>query len=430
VTYSHQQHLANEGAEAVSAGMQVRAHLESSAHAPARPVLGVPPLITEVPVSKSGIKFRKSAPRALVVVAALAIAAMTFGANRLFGSMTSAVERSQLDLMRAIIAFNLTGTSTNSLARAEIMAGDRTVRKLLAQRDRPALIAHTEATFKEQREKYAVDQVQFHLAPSTSFVRLQNLALFGDDLSSYRPAVVAVNREQVAKKGIEVARTGPALFGIAPIRDLDGNHIGSVEFGMDIGPLLDRLKAAYGLELTLFIDEAPLREFATGLRPGAISEHNRVGQTMRIHSTDWERMSQLVNGDDLRIHDEARDWVRNAGGVPYGVVLYPLRNISNETLGAVAVARSFESIRSTAGRTTVLQWLFALFGFLIVAGAIIIVIRGWVMRPLDAISARLASVGTGMRPNEDEDDRFLCAEMAALAEQHRRIADMIEERQK
>jgi methyl-accepting chemotaxis protein len=376
------------------------------------------------------MRFRKSAPRALIVVSALVIAALTFGANRLFGSMTSAVEQGQLDLMRAIVAFNLAGTTTNSLARAEIVAADRTVRRLLAQRDRPALITHTDAMFKEQREKYAVDQVQFHLAPSISFLRLQNTALFGDDLSSYRPAVVAVNREQVAKKGIEVARTGPALFGIAPIRDLDGNHIGSVEFGMDIGPLLDRLKAAYGLELTLFVDETPLRTFATGMRAGVISEHNRVGPTMRIHSTDWERMGQLVNGDDLRVHDEPRDWVRNAGGIPYGVVLFPLRNISNETLGAVAVARSFQSTRGAATRTIVLQWLFALLGFLAVAGAILIVIRGWLLRPIEAISARFASVGTGVRPAVDEDDRFLAVEMAALAAEHRRVADMIDGKRK
>ena len=375
------------------------------------------------------MRFQKSAPPVLILVVALVIAALTFAADWLFSGMTSAVERNQLDLMRSIISFNLAGTTTNSLARAEIVASDQTVRKLLAQRDRPALLAHTEAIFKEQREKYSVDQMQFHLAPSTSFLRLQNPALFGDDLSSYRPAVVAANREQVAKKGIEVARTGPALFGIAPIRDMEGNHIGSVEFGMDIGPLLDRLKAAYGLELSLFIDEQPLREYATGMRAGVVSEQNRVGPTMHLHSTDWDRMSQLVNGDDLRIHDEPRDWVRNAGGIPYGVLLQPLRNSVGETLGAVVVARTFESTRSAAGRTAVLQWLFALFGFLLVAGAILIVIRGWVVRPLAAIAARFASVGTGRRAPPDEDDRFLCAEMTTLARQHQRIADMIDGRQ-
>jgi nitrate/nitrite-specific signal transduction histidine kinase len=74
----------------------------------------------------------------------------------------------------------------------------------------------------------------------------------------------------------------------------------------------------------------------------------------------------------------------------------------------------------------VLQWLFALFGFLIVAGAVIIVVRGWVVRPLDAISERFASVGTGKPAQEDQDDRYLCAEMAALAAEHKRIAALVD----
>lgn len=167
--------------------------------------------------------------------------------------------------------------------------------------------------FREQRDKYGVDQVAFHLAPALSFLRLQNPALFGDDLNRFRPVVVAVNRERVAHKGVEIARTGPAIFGVTPIKDLAGDHIGSVEFGMDLGALLDRLKAAYGLELALFIDETPLRTYASGIRPGVISEQNRVGSTMRLQSTNWALMSDLVNGDDVRLHEEPRDWVRSAG---------------------------------------------------------------------------------------------------------------------
>jgi methyl-accepting chemotaxis protein len=376
------------------------------------------------------LRFRKSAPQALILISALAIMALTSGATMLFSTMTSSVERSQIELMRSIIAFNLEGTASNALARAEITAADPIVGKLLAEQDRPALIAHTQSMFQEQRDKYGVDQIQFHLAPSTSFLRLQNVDMHGDDLSGYRPVVVAVNRERVARKGVEIARTGPAIFGVAPIRGPGGDHVGSVEFGMDMGALLDRLKAAYGLELTLFIDEEPLRAFATGIRPGSISEQNRVGQTMRMQSTNWTLMRELVNGDDLRIHDEPRDWVRDAAGIPYGVVLQPLRSSPGDTLGAIVIARSFKPTRGAAGRTTVLQWLSALLGFLAVAGATLIVIRGWLVRPLEAICARFASVGTGNTASPDEDDRFLAMEMAALAAEHRRLAGLIEECQR
>ncbi len=420
-------HLASDRAGSVALDNQTRPHRDLPADAFARTGAEyATSVVADLPGIRTAASFRRNAPRALIVVAALVILVLTFAANRLFSGMTATVERSQLDLVRSIITFNLAGTATNSLARAEIIAADQKVRELLAQQNREGLLAHTEAMFREQRDKYAVDQLQFHLAPATSFLRLQNPALFGDDLTQYRPLVVAVNREQVAKKGFAIARTGPAIFGVAPISDLGGNHIGSVEIGMDIGPLLDRLKAAYGLEITLLIDEGPLRTYANGIRPGTISEHNRVGSTMRLHSTDWERMSQLVNADDLRIHDEPRDWVRSAAGIPYGVVMHPLRSGSGETLGVLIAAVSFEAIRSAAGQTTVLQWLFGLFGFLIVAGAVVIIVRGWVMRPLEAISARFVSIGTGRPAKDDEDDRFLCAEMAALAAEHRRIALLID----
>jgi hypothetical protein len=370
------------------------------------------------------MRFRRSAPRALILVAALVIAGLTFGASRLFGGMAASVEQSQIELMRSIIAFNLEGAASNALARAEMTASDPMVRELLARRDRAGLLAHTEAMFHEQRDKYGVDQVQFHLAPATSFLRLQNPALFGDDLSRFRPIVVAVNREHVARKGVAIARTGPAIFGVAPIRDMANNHIGSVEFGMDFGTLLDRLKAAYGVELTLFIDEAPLRTYADGMPPGALGEQNRVGSTMRLHSTNWTLMQGLVSGEDLRVHDAPRDWVREADGTTYGVVLQPLRSPAGDVLGAVVIAKSFAPTRGAAGRTAVLQWLFALLGFLVLAGAVLIVIRGWLVRPVEAITGRFAAIGTDERPEPDEDDRFLSDEMKALAAEHRRIAGL------
>lgn len=370
--------------------------------------------------------FRRRAPVVLIAAVAAVIAVLTVASNLLFGGMTSAVERSQIDLMRSIVSFNLDGSSANALARAEMLASDPLVRQLLAAEDRPGLLAHVQAMVDEQREKYGVDQVQFHRPPAMSFLRVHSPTQFGDDLTRFRPMVVAVNREQTARRGFALARTGPAIFGVAPVRGPDGNHAGSVEFGMDIGALLDRLKAAYGLELTLFVDEGPLRTFSTGMPPDAVAEQNRVGSTMRLHSTNWDLMRNLVTADDLRVHDETSDYVREANGEAYGVIIVPLKSSSGETLGAIAVARSFDSVRGAQGRSTVLQGLFAVLGFLLVAGIILIVIRGYLLRPLAAISARFATVGSGERPEPDEDDRYLSSEMAALAAEHRRIAELVD----
>ena len=115
------------------------------------------------------MKFRRDAPRVLIGVAALVTLVLTVGSNLLFGGMTSAVERSQIELMRSIMTFNIDGAASNALARAEMVAADPFVRDYLARQDRPGLLAHTLPMFTEQRDKYGVDQVQFHLDPRPRF---------------------------------------------------------------------------------------------------------------------------------------------------------------------------------------------------------------------------------------------------------------------
>ncbi|MBJ7484094.1 cache domain-containing protein [Brevundimonas sp.] len=372
------------------------------------------------------MKFRRDAPLALITAVVVVIGVLTLASNLLFGGMTSAVEKSQIDLMRSIITFNLEGTAGNALARAEIIASEPEVRDALARGDRPALLSTTEAMFATQKDKYGVTQVQFHTPPATSFLRLQAPTRFGDDLSSFRPIVVAVNRERTPKKGMETARSGPAIFGVAPISAPDGSPAGSVEVGMDFGPVLDRLKAAYGLDLTLFLDEAPLRQTATGMDPTLLAEQNRVGSTIKLHSTDWDLMRDLVTVEDLRIHDEPSDYVRKAGGKPYGVVIVPVRGASGELLGAVAVTQSFAPTRGAAGRSLVLQILFALFAAIVLAGTVLIVVRGFLLRPLRAISGRFAAIGTDDSVEDDPDDDRLSLEMSELAAEQKRIAALVE----
>jgi methyl-accepting chemotaxis protein len=80
--------------------------------------------------------------------------------------------------------------------------------------------------------------------------------------------VVTVNRKQSSRKGLAIARTGPAIFGVAPVFDLENKHIGSFEFGVDFGSKLDGLKVAYNFDQALFILEEPLR----GVRQGSQTE--------------------------------------------------------------------------------------------------------------------------------------------------------------
>ena len=223
--------------------------------------------------------------------------------------------------------------------------------------------------FKRQKERYGVDRAQFHFPPAVSFLRLHAPEQHGDHQDQFRPMVVAVNRDLFSRKESAIAGTGPAIFGVTPMTDAGGQHIGSFELGMNFGPLLHALKAAYRLEMALFVEEQPLRQlmFAEGLDPDVLTEQNRKGKYIKFHSTNWALMKELVSEGDLSGPAEAQ-YVRSAQDVPYGVVLLTLYNNAGNPIGKVAMARDFSSSRAAAGRSLVWQGLLALSGIVALGG--------------------------------------------------------------
>ena len=367
------------------------------------------------------MRFSRDAPRALIVSIVVVVAAIAAASNAILGATTRSIERSQLATMRSIVESYLQDASSNALARAEILAQTTCLRSALAARDRQALLRETQAMFLDQREKYAVEQVQFHLPPATSFLRLHAPELHGDDLSAFRPMISSVNREHISRRGLEISRTGPGIFGVAPMSDLDGRHLGSVEVGIDFGSVLDRLKAAHGLELTFFVEEQPLREGAYAMRHGVLTEANRVGHLIRYHSTNWALMQRLVHAEDLRVLDEPEGFVRDALGVTYGVLVLPVRSGAGQEIGAIVVAEDFSATRAATGRSRVLEGLLAVFGIVLLSGIVLVVIRGFLLRPLASITQRFARTRAGEHVPVDPEDAKLCTEMKELAAEHERL---------
>src|SRR5262249_8328395 len=163
--------------------------------------------------------FRRSAPAAIIAAVAVVIAAMTFASNRLFTGLTAAVETGQFRLMQSIMETALRNAAEDALARAEMIAALPAAREAVAAKDRERLHAEYALMFAGQKERRGVDQAQFHVPPAVSLLRLHDPATYGDDLSRFRPIVAAVNREKAARKGLAIARTGPAVFGVAPVAD-------------------------------------------------------------------------------------------------------------------------------------------------------------------------------------------------------------------
>jgi methyl-accepting chemotaxis protein len=359
--------------------------------------------------------FRKSAPAALIAAVVIVVFGLTALSYRLFSGLTTSVEDGQFQLMQSITTTALSDAAESALARADLLAALPTTKQAVAAKERDRLIAEYGEMFTTEKDRHSVDQVQFHVPPAVSLLRLHNLSAFGDDLTPFRPTVVAVNREHAARSGLAVAFQGPAIFGVAPIKDEKGSHIGSVEFGLDFGGLLNGLKAAYGLDFALYVEEGPLRQFARGLDPAVMSEQNRVGRFIRYHTTNGALMRDLVSDGDISDVTEAKHFAREAQGLAYGVVLMPLSDTGGNPLGVIAVARDFSPSRAAAGRSLVWQICLAIFAVILLAVTILVVIRGFLLRPIEVLNGRFAALAAGepALPLEGS-DRF-CAEMRELA---------------
>lgn len=342
------------------------------------------------------MKLRRSAPALIMGTAIAVIAAIALSSNYMFAQQMSAIEVGQFDLMRAIVEFNLQGGQDRALARAEMLASSPEVRDAFAARDRERLLASTQALYQIQHEKYGADQLQFVGADNVSFLRVQKPEAFGDDLSSFRPIVVSVNQQRNVQKGISLSRSGPALMGVVPMFDAQGQHSGLVEMGLDFGPILDKLKAAYGFDCTFFVKEEPLRRISTGVDPSVLDEHNRVGEYLKFHSTNWGLMKGLVDADDLaKVDGEPIQYTRDSVGMAYGVVMVSLHNAAGDPIGIIAAARDFSGTRGAAGRAAVNQGAAALFALILLAGAVLIAIRGFLLRPVAALGEAMDALAQG-----------------------------------
>ncbi len=341
------------------------------------------------------MRFRRSAPIAIIVAIVLVVAGAATISNRLFSGMTDAVEADQFRTMGAIVETAIREAENKALARAELLADLPTVQRLLGVGDRAGLEAELSRMFANQKARHGVDQVQFHTPPATSFLRLHDPATFGDDLTAFRPLVVAVNRERVPMKGAAVARSGPAIFGVSPVFDAAGKHIGSVELGIDYGPLMAALKTAYGIDLGLFIEEPVLKQYAQGVDPERMGEENRVGRFIRFEATNAQLIAQLAGAQDIAVVNEPVRYVREAQGLVRGVLLLPVNSASGTPLGVIAATMDFSASRAAVNRSLIWQVVITLVAILTLAGFVIVVLRGFLLRPLQVLGERFDAVSAG-----------------------------------
>ncbi|MES2902121.1 MAG: cache domain-containing protein [Pseudomonadota bacterium] len=372
------------------------------------------------------MKFRHSALLVLITAAVAVITLVSVVSTIISSNMSDDFASQQFVLMEKIVNSKFSGAERIAISAAEAMAVMPDVKKAFAERKRDELLAATKDTFKVLQEKHGISQAQFHVAPATSFLRLHNPTKFDDDQAVFRQIVVEVNRTKEIRKGIEVTTSGIGVFGTLPMTDAAGQTTGSFEMGVEIGPLLDQLKKSYGFELAVYIDEKILRETATSLKGDVYSDDKRVGPYITFLATHPALMREIVGSADVNFGDSS-NYVREAHGVPQGVVLLPLFNYAKKKIGVVAVARNFSATNSASGRAIVWQAMLGLLSIVVLIGVILSVVRGMLVRPLAVLGERVNALADGKEARELPDVPGWSEEMRALASDCDRLARRAEQ---
>jgi hypothetical protein len=366
------------------------------------------------------VKFRRSAPAILIGTSVLVVLGLVGVSMVLTLQMLESSEEGSFELMRDVLSSILKSTEDRALVRAELVSSMPAVRAAFVARDRPRLLAECSDMFKEQSEKYGLDQAQFHVPPGVSFLRLHDPTDFGDDQTGYRPMLTEVNREKVLRKGIAITRAGPAISGISPMFDNDGRHVGSFEMGLEFSPMLDKIKQAYNLETAVFIDEKMLREISTDMPADVLSPQNRVGKYIRYYATNPELVRALVKDGDVDA-TEPKSYSRRFAGTPWGVQLVPMYNYANKQVGMYSLAMDFSEMRGSEGRVRAWQALAALFAIVALSGIILVVIRGVLLAPLRGLNERMSALADGDASKPADPADSYCEELQTLAANYERL---------
>lgn len=366
------------------------------------------------------MKFRYSAPAVMVIAVVLVVATISVVSYVISHRMVGSFEQTQFALMSHMLQSKFREAESKAIATAETIAAMPAVQKAFADKNRSDLLDAIKGPFAVQHEKYGINQAQFHVAPAESFLRVHRPETFGDDQAAFRQMVVEVNRVHSIRKGIEITTSGIGVFGTLPMSDARGTPVGSFEVGMEIGPLLDQLKKAYGFELALFIDEKMLRDTAKSMKTDIFSERNRVGPYVKFYSTHPELLRSLVTDADVNITEDA-SYMRDSGGVPYGVLLQPIYNYAKKPIGVVAMAANFSQTRSADGQAVAWQALLGVLSAILLTGVIFVVVRGLLLRPMEVLTAHITALADGEIAAEKPSPEDWCDEMKRLSTECERL---------
>jgi len=314
-------------------------------------------------------------------------------------------EAEEADLISYNDAFlaELENQKNVALALASAAAGNPSIQEAFSERDRQRLIALTLPSF-ELLGAYNITQYQYHLPNGKRFLNLKDLSPREDNDVSPKVVLLA-NTEQRPVAGLESENGELGIRGVVPIY-YQGNHIGSVEFGIRFSDaLLNGLKAKYGGEWHVLL----LQDQLAGAPPQNVAVGESPVPNLILYATTQESSIfnvtssyiQALNGEETITHP-------SADGRDYAILTSPIRDFSGNIVGALDIVYDHTHISSAQNRRLIFAGLVSILA-LVLGSLGLVIFTSRTLRPIQSLTNAAATIADGnvasymdIRPGNDE----------------------------
>ncbi len=261
---------------------------------------------------------------------------------------------------------------------ANTIADIPSVQQYFAERDRVALLGLTMPIYQDLKKIIDLNVFHFHLPPATSFLRLQKPGKYGDDLSSFRHTVVAVNTTHQDAFGMEVGKAGISIRAVVPVV-YEGKHVGSVEFGSPVNDrLLHRIKEHIKADLAVVVPDG-----------NGGFKYQAKTHTIPLLADSFPVLQSVLQENKEKIVEEIVE------GRDITTVYNPIPDYSGKIVGATVIAYDNTDLLKAAKHSALTIVGIGVVALLLVLSLVYIIFHTLIDRPLRDINAILESAARG-----------------------------------
>jgi methyl-accepting chemotaxis protein len=257
----------------------------------------------------------------VLIIMAFAVIGVSLFSTYSNENLLYASNRQNLEAANNIFKGLISQKTNQALSLASSIGNMPEVKDSFEQRDRKALVDLLSPIFITLKEKYGVQQAQFHVAPAISFLRLHALEKYGDDLSTIRPAVVTALASGMPTGGLEVGVAGAGIRGVVPITK-NNSLLGSFEIGLgfDTG-FFKEYHGLSGADATFYM-----------------YDNNKQSFTM-LGST-FETPLPIADSTLVSVKQNGQSQVESLTfqNIPYYILISPLYDQRNTFLGIIVIS--------------------------------------------------------------------------------------------